>query len=170
MKPTTLPPSLKVGDPRKGVNGERGARGVRSVFALLILGSLACNTLTAAAAPSAVARTAAPANVTNPPYTGQFDCDGLENGLRAYSGRITVQPGGLVTFKDYDGAVQTGTWTYDVPGNTFTFSGSTPMASAIYNSANDTLIVVFVPNAKVVHTDNAGMKCLRAVPGQTGPP
>ena len=33
-----------------------------------------------------------------------------------------------------------------------------------------TLIVVFVPNAKIVHTDNAGMKCLRAVPGQTGPP
>jgi hypothetical protein len=144
---------------------------MKLALALVLLATLACNTLTAAVGPTAVPGTAAPrADATDRPYTGQFDCDGLENGLRAYAGRITVQPGGLVTLKDYDGTVQTGAWTYDVPGNSFTFSGSTPLASAIYDPANDTLIVVFVPNAKVVHTDNAGMKCQRAVPGQTGPP
>jgi hypothetical protein len=170
MKATTLPPSHKVGDPRNAVNGERVAGGLRLALAVL-LATLACNALTSGVGPTAVSRTAAPAaGATNPPYTGQFDCDGLENGLRAYSGRITVQPGGLVTFKDYDGTVQTGTWVYDVPGNTFTFSGSTPLASAIYSPANDTLVVIFVPHATVVHTDNAGMTCQRAVPGQTGPP
>ena len=160
-----------VGGPRNGAKGERGAGGVRTALAFVLLATLACNTLTAAVGPATVSGTASPpANAADPPYTGQFDCDGLENGLRAYAGRSTVQPGGLVTLKDYDGTVQTGAWTYDVPGNSFTFSGSTPLASAIYDPANDTLIVVFVPNAKVVHTDNAGMKCQRAVPGQTGPP
>ena len=144
---------------------------MKLVLALVLLATLACNTLTSGVGPTAVSGTpASPANATKAAYTGQFDCEGLENGLRAYSGRIAIQPGGLVTFKDYDGAVQTGAWTYDVPGNTFTFSGSTPLASAIYSPANDTLIVIFVPNATVVHTDNAGMRCQRAVPGQTGPP
>jgi hypothetical protein len=142
----------------------------RFVFLFLLLAALACSTLTSAAGTAAVAGTPLPPSAANPSYTGQFDCYGAEKGLGAYAGRITVQPGGPVTFKDYDGLVQTGAWTYDAPGHTFTFTGATVLASAIYNSTKDSLIVVFTPNAQVVHTDNAGMRCQRAVPGQTGPP
>jgi hypothetical protein len=150
-----LPPSIK----------GRGAGGIRSALVLLLLASLACSALPLGVGPTRVPDPAEPA----PAYTGQFDCEGVENGLRAYAGRITVQTGGQVTFKDYDGAVQTGAWTYDVSGKTFTFSGSTALASGIYKETDDTLIVVLAPNAAVVHA-NSGMKCQRAVPGQTGPP
>lgn len=131
----------------------------------LLLTALAC-TATPSSSPAVVAGTPPPA----PAYTGQFDCYGAEKGLGAYAGRVTLQPGGLVTFKDYDGLVQTGAWTYDAPGRTFTFTGASLLASAVYNPAQDSLVVVFTPNASVIHTDNAGMRCQRAVPGQTGPP
>ncbi len=162
MKPITFPPSFK----------GRGARGVRSVplLPLLLLATAACSTLSPAGGSASVSGTPTAATAgANAPYLGQFDCEGTEKGLRAYSGRIIVQPGGLLTFKDYDGAVQTGTWTYDAPGMTFTFSGGIALASALYNPTSDGLTVIFAPNAQVVHA-LGGMKCQRAVPGQTGPP
>jgi len=138
----------------------------RSLAVLFLFATVACNALI----PVSVSGTPTTAPAASaPPYVGQFDCEGTENGVRAYSGRITVQPGGLVTFKDYDGVVQTGTWTYDRAGTTFTFRGSIALASALYNATSDSLIVVLVPNARVVHAIS-GMKCQRAVPGQTGPP
>jgi|SRR5579859_199399 len=157
MKSLLLPPSFKVEDPR-ALCGDRGFGGVRSLLALFLLASLACNVLS----PRGPAGTAAP-------YVGQFDCYGTENGMGAYSGRVTVEPGGRVTFKDYDGTLQTGTWTYDVPGTTFTFKGSIALASALYDATADHLTVALSPNASVVHAAG-GMSCQRAVPGQTGPP
>jgi hypothetical protein len=131
-----------------------------------LLSTLACNRLFPAGTPTPTLRD--PAEPL-PAYLGQFDCYGHENGLLAYAGRITVQLGGQVTFKNYDGIVQTGAWIYDEPGKTFTFSGSTDLASAIYHDAQDSLVVVLVPGATVAHADS-GMSCQRAVPGQTGPP
>jgi hypothetical protein len=139
----------------------------RASFALvvLLLAATACSLM-----PNFVQATPTLApTVAGPAYAGQFDCEGTENGLRAYAGRITVQPGGLVTFKDYDGVVQTGTWTYDAGATTFTFNGNTSLASALYNPTADSLVVVFAPNVHVVHAIS-GMKCQRAVPGKTGPP
>ena len=154
-KPPLLAPSFK----------GRGAGGVRSLF-LLLLATLACSRLFPAGTPTPTLRDPAePA----PAYTGQFDCYGTENGVRAYAGRITVLTGGQVTFKNYDGLLQTGAWIYDEPGKTFTFSGGTDLASAIYKASQDSLVVVLVPAAKVAHADS-GMSCQRAVPGQTGPP
>jgi hypothetical protein len=139
----------------------------RPLLALLLFTSLACNALTPhAGTPTPSLRDSAePA----PAYTGQYDCYGNENGLQAYAGRITVQTGGQVTFKDYDGVLHTGAWSYDAPGKTFTFTGGIALASAIYKEAEDSLVVVLVPNAAVAHADS-GMRCQRAVPGQTGPP
>jgi hypothetical protein len=154
MKSLLLPPSRSCLCKIEG----RGAGGVRSLLALLLLASLACNALS----PRGPAGKA-------PAYVGQFDCYGTENGMGAYSGRVTVQPGGQVTFTNYDGTVQTGSWTYDVPSTTFTFKGSISLASALYNATADTLNVAIAPNASVVHTAG-GMSCQRAVPGQTGPP
>jgi len=148
MTSPLLPPSFR-------------GRGVRSLLALLLLASLACNALS----PRGPGTPAGEA----PPYVGQFDCYGTENGMGAYSGRVTVEPGGRVTFTNYDGALQTGTWTYDVPSTTFTFKGSISLASALYDATADTLDVYIASNANVVHTEG-GMSCQRAVPGQTGPP
>jgi hypothetical protein len=141
-------------------------KAIRPALALLWLATLACSRLFPAGTATPTLRDPAePA----PAYTGQFDCYGTENGALAYAGRITVQTGGQVTFKNYDGVLQAGAWVYDEPGKTFTFSGSTDLASAIYQEAQDSLIVVLVPTAKVAHAES-GMRCQRAVPGQTGPP
>ena len=143
-----------------------GSRRASLLFILLLLTSLACSRLFPAGTPTPTLRD--PAEPV-PAYTGQFDCYGSENGLQAYAGRITVQTGGVVTFKNYDGLLQTGAWIYDEPGRTFTFSGRTDLASAIYKDAQDSLVVVLVPAASVAHAQS-GMQCQRAVPGQTGPP
>ena len=142
------------------------SRRVSWPFILLLLTTLACSRFFPAGTPTPTLRDPAePA----PAYTGQFDCYGSENGLKAYAGRITVQTGGVLTFKNYDGLLQTGAWIYDAPGRTFTFSGSTVLASAIYKDAQDSLVVVLAPGATVAHAQ-IGMQCRRAVPGQTGPP
>jgi hypothetical protein len=165
MNRTTLPPTRSCNGKSEG----RGAGRVSSILVLLLFATLACSTLNSAGTPAVAGTPSTGPAGTAPPYVGQFDCEGTEKGLRAYSGRITIQPGGLVTFKDYDGTAQTGTWAYDVPGTTFTFNGAISLASALYNSTSDSLIVVFAPNVSVVHAIS-GMKCQRAVPGQTGPP
>src|SRR5438105_808486 len=125
--------------------------GAIGLVAAVLLTLVACNALSPAGTASQLNTPTTTPVVGAPAYVGQFDCEGTENGLRAYSGRITVQPGGLVTFKDYDGAVQTGTWAYDPAATTFTFTGSIALASALYNKANDSLVVVIAPNASVVH-------------------
>ena len=143
-----------------------GSRRANWPFILLVFATLACSRFFPAGTPTPTLHDPAePA----PAYTGQFDCYGNENGLQAYAGRITVQTGGVLTFKNYDGLLQTGAWTYDEPGRTFTFSGSTDLASAIYKDAQDSLVVVLVPAARVAHAQS-GMQCQRAIPGQTGPP
>lgn len=140
-------------------------------IALLLVASLACSRLTPAVPPTAISATAAPPiSTTNPGYLGQFDCQGLENGLGAYAGRLTIEPGGVATFTDYDAAVHTGAWTYSASRDTFTFTASVLLASAVYLPASDMWVVVLVPKANVVHAENGGMHCQRAVPGQTGPP
>ena len=147
-----LPPALK----------GRGAGGVRSVLICLLLAALACSRLNTALGTPLPASTAA--------HLGQFDCYGNEKGALAYAGRVTIQPGGVVTFKGYSGGVETGAWTYAAEGHAFTFSGSTPLASGVYRPAQDTLTVVFTPAAKVAHAEGGSLSCQRAEPGQTGPP
>jgi hypothetical protein len=158
-----LPPSLKAAGPG-AQRREKGAGGIG--FLLLVLATLACNRLFPGGTSTPGLRDPAEPLAA---YMGQFDCYGSENGLQVYAGRVTVKPGGEVTFKNYDGIVQTGAWTYDLPGKTFTFTGRTDLASAIYRDAEDSLVVVLVPGAAVAHAD-IGMRCQRAVPGQTGPP
>src|SRR3979409_1033956 len=99
------------------------------------------------------------ANANGPAYTGQFDCEGLENGARAYAGRVDIQPAGLVTLTESSGAVTGGGPHYDAQNSTFTFSGGTPLANAIYNTDNDTLTVVFQPSTEIAHAANGGMQC-----------
>ena len=142
----------------------RGARGVRFLLALVLFAGLACSFLS----PVGLGPRGTPTPV--PAYLGQFDCYGAESGLGAYAGRITIQPGGAVTFRDYDMVVQTGAWTYEAATNTFAFTGSTGLASAIYQPASDTLTATFVPVATVVHAEGGTMSCMRAKPGITGPP
>ena len=127
---------------------------------LLALASLACSQL-APATPSAIAGAA---------VTGQFDCYGTEGGLGAYAGRVTLEPGGAATFKNYDNQVQTGAWTFDARAKTVTFTGSLALASALYLPAADTLMLAFAPNAQVVHAEAGAATCQRAKPGITGPP
>ncbi len=149
---------------------------------LPLLATLACSLLTPAGSGPTVAATApaaatqalpppgTPAPAAAPAYTGQFDCYGAEGGLGAYAGRITIQPAGLVTFKDYDGLVQSGAWTYDAAARAFTFTGGTPLARAVYQPADDTLAATRVANAQVVHAEGGRLRCQRARPGITGPP
>ncbi len=148
---------------------------MRRVFLpLLVLAALACSLLTPAGPGPSVAPTAAltatPTAAAGPAYTGMFDCYGTEGGLGAYAGRLDFQPGGVVTFKDYDNLVQTGAWTYDAATGTFAFSGGTSLASAVYRPASDTLTVTLLPGASVVHAEGGSMQCQRAKPGITGPP
>src|SRR5512135_3199892 len=98
--------------------------GVRLWLLLILLTGLACGGLS-------------PATPT-PAYLGLFDCYGTEGGLGAYAGRLNFQPGGGLTFKDYDNAEHTGAWTYAAAAHTFTFTGSTGLASAVYTPATDT--------------------------------
>jgi hypothetical protein len=127
--------------------------------------ALACSVLTRAAT-ATVSTAPAPAVAV----TGQFDCDGTEGGLGAYAGRVTIAPGGSVAFKNYDGIVQNGNWTYDKQTNTYFFTSSLSLATAVYKPAADSLVVVVRPGATVVHAENNQMTCQRAKPGVTGPP
>jgi|SRR5579859_2434986 len=133
----------------------------------LLLASLACSVLSPAGPGGTLAPTAAP--TPTPAYLGQFDCYGAEGGLGAYAGRLTFQPGGTATFKDYDAATTTGAWSADAAGR-LTFSGSLPLASASYAPATDTLEVTLAPNAALVHGEGGRLQCQRARPGITGPP
>ena len=159
---------------------------MRHLLLIVVLAALACSLLTPATPPPSVAPTetlpvpATPASPTPaastptagaaPAYLGQFDCYGTEGGLGAYAGRITLQPGGAVTLKDYDGVVTAGAWTYDAAANTFTFSGAIALASASYAPATDTLAVTLAASAALGHAEGGSMQCQRAKPGITGPP
>jgi hypothetical protein len=132
------------------------------LFALLALATLACSLLSPAGPTATPAPSAA--------YLGQFDCYGSEGGLGAYAGRVTLQPGGVVTLKDYDGLITTGTWTYDAAANAFAFTGAIGLASASYAASSDTLTVALAPSAALVHAEGGHMQCQRAQPGITGPP
>jgi|SRR5579859_3227998 len=139
---------------------------LRRLLPLLLLASLACSVLSPAGPGGTLAPTAAP----TPAYLGQFDCYGAEGGLGAYAGRLTFQPGGAATFKDYDAATTTGAWKADAAAGRLSFSGSLPLASARYAPATDTLDVTLAPNAALVHGEGGRLQCERARPGITGPP
>ena len=123
---------------------------------LLALAALACQTVLGATAPA--------------PYQGAFDCSGTEAGLSAYAGRVTINPDGTAAFRDYDDQTQTGSWTYNQQTATLSFGGSLPLLTAIHDPAADTLVVVLLPGASVVHAEGGSLACQRSEPGVTGPP
>lgn len=99
-----------------------------------------------------------------PAFVGDFDCYGLEAGVRAYAGRIGFEADGTVTFAD-----QTGQWTYQADSATFTFAGSTGLGTATYGASDDTLVAEARPGTAIAHADDGRLDCVRAVPGVTGP-
>lgn len=118
---------------------------------------------TSTAPPSPTAQPIAPPEPT-PAFLGDFDCYGLEAGVRAYAGRIGFQADGTVTF-----AGQTGQWTYEAASATFTFAGGTDLGTATYGASDDTLVAEARPDAAMAHADDGRLDCVRAVPGVTGP-
>ena len=97
-------------------------------------------------------------------FIGDFDCYGLEAGVRAYAGRIGFAADGSVTFAD-----QTGQWTYEAASATFTFAGSTDLGTATYVASDETLVAQARPGAAIAHADDGRLDCVRAIPGVTGP-
>lgn len=141
-------------------------RGFLVVLVLLCLAS-ACiaspSLATSTPPPSPTAQPNSPPEPT-PAFVGDFDCYGLEAGVRAYAGRIGFESDGTVNFAD-----QTGQWTYEAASATFTFAGSTDLGTATYAATDDTLVAHARPGAAMPHADDGRLDCVRAVPGITGP-
>jgi hypothetical protein len=102
-------------------------------------------------------------------YYGQFDCTGMEAGLLAYAGRFSLDEGGSVSFRDYDGGVHTGTYAYDDEEQAYTFSTGFVMSFGEY-FVDDTMTAVPAEGANLPHTEGSEINCVRAEPGVTGPP
>ena len=113
--------------------------------------------------PNPTAQPSSPPEPT-PAFMGDFDCYGLEGGVRAYAGRIGFASDGTVNF-----AGQTGQWTYQAASAAFTFAGTTDLGSATYGASDDTLVAQARAGAAIPHADDGRLDCVRAVPGVTGP-
>jgi hypothetical protein len=137
--------------------------GVLVMLAGLLAAGLAC------AIPGAAEPTPTPTALVTT-YLGQFDCNGIENGLGAYTGRLTFNPQPDVTWEGGSGAVPVnGTYDFDPNGGIFTFRTGFVFDSAIYDSNTDSLVATVTPGTTLAHADGGTVTCVRAQPGITGP-
>ncbi len=131
-------------------------------LAALLLAALAC------AIPGVAAPTPTPTALVST-YLGAFDCSGLENGLLAYTGRLTFAPAPDATWQTADGSAATGTYDFDATGSVFSFRAGFVFDSAIYDANTDSLVATVAPGTTLAHADGGSVTCVRAQPGLTGP-
>jgi hypothetical protein len=131
-------------------------------LALLLAAGLAC------AVPGLPEATDTP-DATTAGYLGAFDCNGLENGLGAYTGRLTFAAPPDVSFTPGSGDATTGSYAYDSTGNTFTFGAGFVFDTAIYDPNTDGLVATVTAGTTLAHAEGGTVTCVRAQPGITGP-
>ena len=144
------------------MTNQRGRLMIAIVLSLLLAAGLAC------AVPGLPEPTPTP-DAATAGYLGQFDCNGLEGGLGAYTGRLTFDPPPAATFQSAGGSPVSGTYTYDSTGNTLTFDAGFVFASAIYDPNTDGLVATVAPGVELAHAEGGTVTCVRAQPGITGP-
>jgi hypothetical protein len=103
-------------------------------------------------------------------YRGDFDCTGLENGLGAYTGRLTFDAPPDARFQSGSGGPTTaGAYDFDPTGNTLTFRAGFVFDSAIYDPNTDSLVATVAAGTTLAHAEGGTVTCVRAQPGLTGP-
>ena len=134
----------------------------RLALAALLLAALAC------AIPGAATPTPTPTALVTT-YLGSFDCNGIENGLGAYAGRLTFAPAPDVSWEVPSVTPVQGQYDYDPASGLFTFRVGFVFDSAIYDANADTLAATVTPGTTLAHADGGSVTCVRAQPGITGP-
>ncbi len=143
----------------------------RNFAGLLALAAVLAGTLACALSGDYPAPTVTPApTVVVTTYEGAFDCNGIENGLGAYTGRLTFAPQPDVSWTSGPGGGATaGTYDFDPTGSVFTFRAGFVFDSALYDANTDSLVATVTPGTTLAHADGGSVTCVRSQPGITGP-
>lgn len=89
-----------------------------------------------------------------PPPTGTFGCVGIERGVYAGVGELTLYPDGMLKFWD-----EGGRWMYNPDTRELTFQGNKYLASGIYDPDRNSLHVTLQPGVAISHAEDGRMHC-----------
>ncbi len=129
----------------------------RTLLALIVV-TVLCGCVPLVAPAPTPAPTATPKPVP-PAFVGSYNCFGMESGMGAASGLLTLEAGGVARFRDYYAPEVSGTWTFDARSNEITFSTEIPLDKATYHPGTRFLDAFVRPGAHVTHSEGGSINC-----------